>query len=111
MADVQIVINREGPLPVSATFRAMGDGPAVVMLSGSVWTEDQDTQIGVSLSVDGTPIGSAWIFANNSNTHMAIVPIVIPYKFSAGEHTISLNALTGETEADQNDYFMVSILY
>ncbi len=115
MADAQVVINQNGPLPITASFQALSDGPALVMLSGSVWTQNADTLIGVDLSVDGGPaIGGANIFANNAATHMAVVPIVIPYIFSLGPpptHEITLSAGTTGTVSDQNDFFQVTILY
>ena len=36
MADAQTIINENGPLPITASFNALSDGPALVMLSGSV---------------------------------------------------------------------------
>jgi len=112
MADAQTVVNQNGPLPITASFQALSDGPALVLLSGSVWTQNQGgALIGVQLQVDGTPIGTAWILANNTATHMAVVPIAIPYTFGFGNHEIYLAAATGETVSDTNDFFCVTILY
>ena len=112
MADAQTVINQRGPLPITATFQALSDGPALVMLSGSVWTQNEGgALIGVQLQVDGTPIGTAWILASDTATHMAVVPIALPYTFGFGSHEIYLGAATGETVSDNNDFYCVTILY
>src|SRR5712691_2085955 len=112
MADAQVVVNQSGPLPITTTFKALSDGPALVMLSGSAWTQNQGgALIGVQLQVDGTPIGTASILANNTATHMAVVPIALPYTFGSCNHEIDLGAATGETDTDQNDFFQLTILY
>jgi hypothetical protein len=111
MANAQTVVQKSGPLPITASFEAASNRPALVMLSGSVFTNQANSRIGVTLSVDGTAVGSAWIFANQANSHMAVVPVVLPYTFSFGPHQISLSAMGGATVSDQNDSFMVTILY
>ena len=110
--DSQTIIGQAGPLPISTTFEALSDGPALIMLSGSVWTQQADSLIGVELSIDETPLAAAKIFANSASTHMAVVPILIPYTFTLGrQHEIFLGAATTNTVSDQNDFFQVTILY
>jgi len=92
-------------------MQALGTGPALVMLAGSVWTNQASSRIGVTVSVDGTALGSAWIYANQASVHMAVVPVVLPYTFKSGAHEISLKALSGATLSDQNDSYTVTILY
>lgn len=113
MADAQVVINQKGPLPIAQTFQALSDGPALIMLSGSVWTQTPNTVLGINLSVDSVSAvaGTASIFANPTATHMAVVPIIIPYTFPQGEHKIYLTAANPETVSDFNDFYQVTILY
>lgn len=111
MATAQTVINQKGPLPITAAFEALSDAQALIMLSGSVWSNTSNESIGIQIAVDGTVIGTASIFANPATTHMSVVPIVIPYTFGFSGHKVTLSAATGNTVGDQNDYYMVTILY
>lgn len=111
MADAQTVINQIGPLPISASFNALSDGPALIMVSGSVWANTNNVPIGIRLSIDGAPVRDAWIFANPGQTHMAVVPLTVPYEFSFGSHKITLSPMNGNTVGDQNDFYQVTILY
>ena len=111
MANAEIVINQKGPLPISTTFQAKSDGPALLMLSGSVWAVAAQSLIGFQLLVDDVSIAAATIFANLANSHMAVVPIAVPYTFTFGQHKITLTPMTGPTVSDQNDSFQVTVLY
>ena len=111
MAVVQIVINQNGPLPISTSFQALGDGPVLLMISGSAWTQAQDVQIGAELFIDGISVGTAWLFANQSGSHMALVTVMIPYMISYAEHQITLSPLNKETSSDSNDSYLVTLLY
>jgi hypothetical protein len=112
MANVNVVIAKAGPLPITATAQIQSDGPALVTLAGSVWSTTANQMIGVALLIDGqrTPI-TASIFSNGPNTHRAVVPVAMPYTFTLGQHTFELRPTTGQTTSDANDYFTVSVQY
>jgi hypothetical protein len=111
MADLQTIISQPGPLPIKVAATIETDLPAAVLVAGSVWSVDQEFMIGISLSIDGSQVATAQIFANPAATHLAVVPVMFSYTFTIGEHVFELDALTGETTSDQNDFFQVSLLY
>jgi hypothetical protein len=68
--------------------------------------------IGVSLSIDGEPAQiSASIFSNGPITHRAVVPVTVPYTFTIGPHTFTLEPLNAQTTSDTNDQFELSVQY
>jgi hypothetical protein len=112
VADIQVIIAQAGPLPVKATAEIMSDGPAVVTVAGSVWSTSANSMIGVSLLIDGEPTNiSAGIFSNGPSTHRAVVPVTVPYTFTIGPHTFTLEPMTAQTTSDSNDYFTVAVQY
>jgi hypothetical protein len=112
VADVQVLIDQAGPLPITVSADIEGDGPAVLTLAGSVWSGTANAMIGVSLSIDGQPAEiSANIFSNGPTTHRAVVPVTVPYTFSIGSHTFELEAMTPQTTSDSNDRFVLTVQY
>ena len=111
MPDVQIVLSQPGPLPITATADIETDGPVGLTLAGSVWSTTANTMVGFSLYIDGEPLElGAAIYASTPNQHMAVVPIVVPYAFTVGTHTFSLQASNPQTASDENDVFQVTAL-
>jgi hypothetical protein len=83
----------------------------MVTVAGSAWTANPPAQVGVALSIDGSLMAKAWIFANQGSMHLAVVPFTFSYTFTIGQHTFELDNLTGATKTDLNDFFNVSVLY
>src|SRR5579863_7909243 len=101
---VQVILNQHtGPLPIKTQFHAPSDGPACLVVSGSLWTATTDQKIGIEVSIDGVKVGSASIFSNMATTHRAVVPTYIPMKLTFGEHTLELSHETAVTLSDFND--------
>jgi hypothetical protein len=71
----------------------------------------QNQTIGIEVSLDGKPIGSASIFSNLGTNHRAVVPTYIPLKLTFGEHKLVLSAATSVTISDLNDFFDVVLDY
>jgi len=90
MPILPIISSHAGPLPLSAQFNAPSDGPAALIVSGSVWSGPANQLIGVTVQLDGKPLGSSSIFSNGPSTHRATVPVYIPVTLSFGPHTITL---------------------
>lgn len=111
MPVLSILNQAKGGLPVSASFEAPLDGPACLMVSGSVWTQTPNEMIGVSLELDGVTIGTASIFSNLASTHRAVVPSFIPFNLTFGAHKITLVASTKATVSDFNDFYDVVLIY
>lgn len=112
MADsLALFTNASGPLPLETTFKAPSDAPMVLLVSGTVWTSQQNTPIGVLAEVDGQTVGKAQIYANPSETHLAVPTQFIPLTLPIGQHTLRLSMISGETESDENDTFSAALLY
>jgi hypothetical protein len=112
VADAQVLISQAGPLPIKAEAQIESDGPSVLTLAGSVWSTTAGSLIGVTLLIDGQPTQiNATIFSNGPNTHRAVVPVTVPYTFTFGSHTFTLEPLNGQTTSDANDRFELSVQY
>lgn len=111
MADALQVISQKGPLPITQTVQIENDGPTVILLSASAWTQTENSMIGVELLVDGVEVAWATLFSNPTTQHMALVSPAVPYTFTIGEHTFTLQATTPETVSDSNDTYYVTLLY
>lgn len=112
MSMMQILLQSNGPLPLSAPFKAPASGPATLHLTGSVWTQTAGSAIGITVSIDGAPVGSAWIYANAAASHMAVVPVFMPITLpdSTGPHTVTISSINSATATDRNDNFQVALL-
>lgn len=112
MSDLQILLQTNGPLPQSAAFKAPASGPATLYVSGSVWTQTAGSAIGITVSIDGAPVGNAWVFANVATSHVAVVPVFMPITLpdSMGSHTVTISAVNPATSSDANDNFQVALL-
>jgi hypothetical protein len=111
MADAIQVISSEGPLPITVTFQVENDGPTLILLSCSAWTQTANVMVEVDLLIDGAEVSWAELFCNTPNQHMALVSVPMPHTFSIGEHTFTLQAANAETVSDFNDTFYVTLLY
>ena len=111
MPILPIISVAKGPLPISATFKAPSDAPATFVLSGSAWCQSANQVIGITLQLDGNPIGTASICSNAQSTHRALVPAYIPVTLTFGQHTITLVPSSGATTTDLNDLFNVVLDY
>lgn len=111
MPAMSIMNQAKGGLPLTVEFKAPLDGPACLVLSGSVWSTSANQLIGVGLELDGTQIGSASIFSNASSTHRAVVPSYIPINLTFGDHKLTLIPHTTATTSDFNDFYDVVLIY
>jgi hypothetical protein len=107
----QVIINQAGPLPIKAPVSWPSDRTVLVSVSGSAFTQQPNTRLGVTLSIHSTTIGMLQLFANSAGTHM-----VLPAGFYAvdgefGETSIVLSAVNGTTLTDKNDLFTVALIY
>jgi hypothetical protein len=108
---IQMIISQSGPLPITASFQAIGDEPVYLEVTGTVWANQNNFMIGIAISLDDKPIGAAEIFSNNSTTHRAVAPAYIPIKLTQGLHKLTLSAKTSQTVSDSNDFFNAVIHY
>jgi len=108
---IQVIIQKVGPLPITATFNAPGDSPMYLEINGSVWTQHPNQMIGIAVKLDNNAVGAAQVWSNGTATHRTVVPVFIPIKLKQGQHTLSLSPNNPATLSDLNDFFSVVIHY
>jgi len=109
---VQIILSKQGPLPLTINFSALSDAPVTLEVQGSVWTQTANNMIGIQVAIDGGAVGKAQIFSNASSTHRAVVPAYIPLQLKFGQHSLTLSALPGtSTVSDVNDFYTAVLHY
>jgi hypothetical protein len=109
---IQVIFNQKnGPLPLNATFNAPSDAPMYLEITGSVWTQTANQMIGIGVVLDGQAVGKAQIFSNTASTHRAVVSTYIPIQLKQGSHTLALGPATGPTTSDANDLFTAVLHY
>jgi len=103
------VINQPGPLPITSTFTTKG-GTLLLFFSGSGFG-NASGPIGMQISIDGSPIDTTGIYANQSNFHLAFVSKQwVLTGINAGPHAITLTKRDKNTVTDLYDYFQVTVM-
>ena len=109
---VQVILSKQGPLPLTINFSAVCDAPVTLEVNGSVWTQTANNMIGIQVAIDNGAVGKAQIFSNTAATHRAVVPAYIPLQLAFGQHSITLSAVPGSTTvSDQNDFYTAVLHY
>jgi hypothetical protein len=100
------VVNHNAALPATKSFKTKGR-TVILLASGSGYSTTKDKTIGMDIQIDKVSRRQAKTFANEANSHNAFVaPYLVLTDLAAGDHTITLSALSG-TSTDLNDYFSV----
>jgi len=120
MAQPQVIISQQGPLPITVTVQTGSVGPATLVVAGSVWSPTANVDIGMSISMDGALIGNSTIYSNGPDTHRTTVPmhllVTLDKPFTgdppdvAPTYTFELTAANGNTASDENDFYQVLLL-
>lgn len=106
----QVVVNQTGPLPIQTQFKYQAQGPGMLFLSGTAWTQTAGVTIGFEVLIDGNSIGASEVFANESGSHKTTVTAFFPVDLDYGQHQLMVS-LMGNAVSDANDVFNVSLLY
>jgi len=86
-------------------------GTLLIFAGGSAWTRTLWSTIGANVVVDGSSVGSIKLATNEVNSHKALVSnVIVAPGLPAGQHTIQLVALDGNTVTDANDYFDLTVV-
>ena len=56
------IINQVGPLPIKAQFKTPVDGPAVLIVTGTLWGNTENKLIQMTVSLDGAQVGVAQLW-------------------------------------------------
>ena len=107
---VQVILQKQGALPMTVNFNALSDAPVTLEVNGSVWTQTANQMIGIQVAIDGATVGKAQVFSNTASTHRPVVPVYIPLQLKFGQHSITLSALSG-TVSDVNDFYAAVLHY
>lgn len=106
-----VLLQGTGPLPLVGSFKFESTLEANIVVSGSAWSNTTDSQISVAVNIDGTDMAGAQVFANEADSHKALVSALTPVNLAFGDHTVALRVLSDNTQTDQNDFFTVTLIY
>ncbi len=105
------VINQAGPLPgggLSASFTSNG-GTLLIYVAGTGYSTTPNSNVGMTVVLDGVPIDSCQFYANTANFHVCFLPkTIVKTGASASSHTLILQPRAGTT-TDVNDYYAVTV--
>jgi len=105
------IISQAGPLPLSASFKAPLDGPALLVVTGSLWSPNANVPMQMSVQLDGKLIGTAQLFSNGASTHRCLPTLFLGFQLGYGPHTLQLAITSSATTSDLNDLFTAALLY
>lgn len=115
-AELKVLVNEQGPLPLKAQITPVANLPEPVFISGSCSAAENAQQVGFELYIAGELVGQSVVYADKANEHKTTVPVIlncnIPFNIENGKVQpvdIELKPLAG-TETDSNDVFNVTIL-
>jgi hypothetical protein len=107
---METLITGVGPLPLSNTFKAPGDGDVFFYLSGSAWSST-NASLSIQLLLDGNVIGETIGCTNELSSHKTLVPVFIGANLTYDTHTIEIQAGNSTTTTDINDNFQVMLVF
>lgn len=107
---METLIAGGGPLPLSNTFKAPGDGDVFFYLSGSAWSQQQGNLV-IQLLLDGKVIGEMSVCTNETVSHKTLVPVFIAANLTYDTHTVEIQVGNSQTLTDQNDNFQVLLVF
>lgn len=105
------IINQPGPLPLKAQFNAPFDGPALLVVTSSLWSTVANVPLELFVSLDGTQIAAGQTFSNGASTHRVLPTLFIGFNLTFGQHTLTLTLGGNGVTSDLNDFFNASLLY
>jgi hypothetical protein len=97
--------------PMSVKFTPEDTAPALLYVTASAFSTAANQKIGITVSLDGAPLGNLMIFANEAQSHKALVTMLFSVQFDdVNPHTLTLSAATPCTTCDRNDTIGASLL-
>ena len=107
---LQTVLSAVGPLPLTNTFQPKADGPVVLVITATAWTQHAPGKIGIEVSLNGSAIGSVTLWANENAVHMTLPTLFLnPTITSNQPQKITISALSN-TITDLNDTFVAQLI-
>jgi hypothetical protein len=105
------IINQPGPLPIKASFTAPLDGPAMLVVTSSLWSSIANTMLQMYVQLDGSPLATGQLFSNGASTHRALPTLFVGFNLTYGQHTLTLTLSGSGVTSDFNDFFNASLIY
>lgn len=111
-----IIYKGNPALPHTFNYTPQNDDPITLSFSGSAWTFNPHTKIGLELLVNGTVVNSALVWSNGKDTHRTLTTGLVDYSFPLSVDpitkkvdpiSITIRAIKG-TNFDVNDYVTVA---
>jgi hypothetical protein len=97
--------------PLSVKFTPRDTSPAQLYVTASAYSNAPNQPIGVNVALDGKPLGSLKLFANEATSHKALVSMLFPVQFDdLNPHTLTFSAATPNTVCDANDVVGATLL-
>jgi hypothetical protein len=97
--------------PLSVKFTPRDTSPAQLYVTASAYSTVANKPIGVNVALDGKPLGSLMLFANEATSHKALVAMLFPVEFDdLSPHTLTFSAATPNTRCDINDAIGATLL-
>jgi hypothetical protein len=107
---LQTILSAQGPLPLTATFTPIADGPVVLTVTGTAWSTTAPNTIGIEVVFNGVVIGTATLFANQNAVHMTLPTLLSNATIPSNQpQKVAIIGLAG-TVTDFNDNFSVQLL-
>lgn len=104
-------IYQNGPAPFETQFESQVEGSALVFLCGSCWRSSTGLG-GLSLTIDGNPVAETQIYINETNSHVALPPVLVEIgDITVGPHTLGIHMTNGDMTTDRNDYFSAGVFF
>jgi len=105
------IINQSGPLPIKVQFKAPLDGPTLLVVTGTLWANVENTPIQITAYLDGTQVGVSQLWSNQTGQHRTLPTLFINLNLSYGEHQLTLQAGGTGVVSDINDHYNASLIF
>jgi hypothetical protein len=97
--------------PLSVQFTPEDTAPALLYITASAFSTAPNQLIGVNVAIDGQPLGSLMLYANEGKSHKALVAKLFQVQFDEiRPHTLTLSPATPYTICDPDDIVGASLL-
>ena len=111
-----VIFNGTPSLPHTFDYTPQCDSQMMLYFSGTGWTSNAPSKIGLELLINDTVVASTFVWCNASADHQSMHAALVPYTFplivDESTHTvkpvtITIRAIAG-TNFDVNDYVTVA---
>lgn len=93
----------------STPFPSQG-GTLLISAAATGYSTSASQMTGMTISVDGQPIGVSQLYANEANSHQSFVPVdLVVVDISPGSHAVALAPQSGTT-VDTNDFYSLTVV-